>query len=155
MKDARETACRLNEVCKSKIAAIGRLLPTAIAFTPFLATMPSYAESAAYREGQRLASAQIEFFTVVFCMKKYEAWSDDDASRYLQSAFMSLSQKDRDSIRRINSRMPELRHPSSWQAGINKTLEAFGGCHNFMEQTGRTDLLMLLNNEEKYSDRPF
>ena len=88
-------------------------------------------------------------------MQKYEIWSDDDASRYLQGAYMSLSPNDRESIRKANARMPELRYASTWQRGVNKMLEAYGGCHNFLEQTGQTNFLMLLNNQEKYSDRPF
>jgi hypothetical protein len=133
----------------------GGFLLAVIAFLFWLMPISSYAESSAYKDGKRIGAIQASFYTVAFCMRKYEAWSDEQAATYLQGAYMSLSQKDRDFIRLMNARVPELRHPSAWQRAVNNTLQAYGGCHNFLEQTGQTDLLMLLNQEEKYSDRPF
>ena len=133
---------------------IGRLLQTVIPFLFFLMSLPSYAESARDR-GRRLGSIELDVYTVAFCMRKYEVWSEDDAYRYSQSVFMSLTKKDREDLFVLISRMPQSTHLGMIQAGVNKRLEAYGGCHNYLERTGKAEFLMLLNNEEKYSDKPF
>lgn len=112
-----------------------------------LAPGSSVFANSAREQGRQAALIVLGALTVAHCAVKYEAWSKSQAKDYIEKEMSRLS----DSQLRVVSRVPDSIH----EQGVNRALARYGGCHNYLQQTGHTDLLPSGGSPGEYSNQPF